>query len=288
MNDKKGGMKMSDVIENVGKGSKIQHGKLNDRVYLMKLDREDIDTIINKIQILTDGFNYSKVICKISRDIAPLFLANDYRIEAYIPDFFNANEDMFFMSKFLSPERLLCNDGKMLAQLSQLLMSDVSNEKNNKKDLTGYSVRKMNDSDADEMAQIYGSVFESYPFPIHDPEYIIKTMNGDVQYFGVEKNGSLVALSSAEIDFENKNAEMTDFATIQSHLGKSLAGLLLRKMEKEMKHQCINTLYTIARLNSIPMNKTFIRNNYNYSGSLINNTNISGEIESMNIYYKHI
>jgi len=55
-----------------------------------------------------------------------------------------------------------------------------------------------------------------------------------------------------------------------------------------MKSLGIKVVYTIARLNSIPMNKTFLRLNYQYSGTLINNTNIAGKIESMNILYKHI
>jgi len=34
------------------------------------------------------------------------------------------------------------------------------------------------------------------------------------------------------------------------------------------------------------MNITFARNNYSFAGTLINNTNISGQIESMNVWYK--
>jgi putative beta-lysine N-acetyltransferase len=109
-----------------------------------------------------------------------------------------------------------------------------------------------------------------------------------VQYFGAEKDGKLAALSSSEIDFKGQNAEMTDFATHPDHTGNNLSNLLLRQMEKQMKQQGINTLYTIARLNSIPMNKTFLKNEYQYSGTLIKNTNIAGNIESMNIYYKQI
>ena len=59
-------------------------------------------------------------------------------------------------------------------------------------------------------------------------------------------------------------------------------------MEYEMQLQGIMTLYTIARSTSIPMNKTFLRLGYKYAGTLINNTNISGGIESMNLFYKHV
>jgi hypothetical protein len=59
-------------------------------------------------------------------------------------------------------------------------------------------------------------------------------------------------------------------------------------MENEMKKKEMKTLYTIARLESIPMNKTFMRADYSYAGTLINNTNISGGIESMNVWYKYL
>jgi putative beta-lysine N-acetyltransferase len=113
-------------------------------------------------------------------------------------------------------------------------------------------------------------------------------MEEDVQYFGAFKGNQLAALSSAEIDFDTLSAEMTDFATDKEHTGHSLSCLLLRTMEEAMQRQGILTLFTIARLASIPMNKTFLRFGYHFSGTFINNTQISGRIESMNLLYKHI
>jgi putative beta-lysine N-acetyltransferase len=95
-------------------------------------------------------------------------------------------------------------------------------------------------------------------------------------------------VASAEIDNEGKNAEMTDFATDPDYRGKKLGQRLLSTMEKEMKASGIRTLYTIARLQSIPMNKVFLKRQYLYAGTLVRNTNIAGSIESMNVYYKHI
>ena len=113
-------------------------------------------------------------------------------------------------------------------------------------------------------------------------------MQDNVQYFGYRHNGKLVALSSAEMDKKGQNVEMTDFATLPDFRANKLALGLLGRMEQEMKKQGVITLYTIARLNSPAMNKTFLNMNYKYAGTLINNTNISGKIESMNVHYKHI
>jgi putative beta-lysine N-acetyltransferase len=81
---------------------------------------------------------------------------------------------------------------------------------------------------------------------------------------------------------------MTDFATLPDFRGNNLALLLLREMEAHMRLAKYNTLYTIARSMSPGMNITFAKNSYEYAGTLKNNTNISGNIESMNVWYKHL
>jgi putative beta-lysine N-acetyltransferase len=88
------------------------------------------------------------------------------------------------------------------------------------------------------------------------------------------------------MDKENRNAEMTDFATLPEHLGNGLAVHLLNFMEPEMQKRGIATLYTIARAISPGMNITFAKCGYIFGGTLINNTQISGSIESMNLWYK--
>jgi putative beta-lysine N-acetyltransferase len=279
---------MHDAVDTIGFGSVIQHGKQNDRIYLMKLDERDVDNILDELSKLAEANKYTKLFCKVPKNIAPLFFANGYILEGFIPNFYSNKNDVFFVSKFLTTDRLQNIEQNEFLKFNRLLSKEHSLKTNLKKKTAAYSVRKLTESDAERMTQIYRNVFKTYPFPIHDQAYILKTMAENVFYFGVENEGNLIALASSEVDVDGKNAEMTDFATLQKHGGKSLASLLLMEMEKEMQKQGVKTLYTIARLNSIPMNKTFLRFNYEYSGTLINNTNISGKIESMNIYYKHI
>ena len=54
-----------------------------------------------------------------------------------------------------------------------------------------------------------------------------------------------------------------------------------------MEQLGIDTFYTIARSVSFGMNITFAKMDYKYTGTLKNNTNISGNIESMNVWYKN-
>ena len=62
---------------------------------------------------------------------------------------------------------------------------------------------------------------------------------------------------------------MTEFVNHFTHTGNNFSCIVLKAMEKEMKKQGIATLCTIARLNSIPTNKTFLHHDYEYSGTLI-------------------
>lgn len=279
---------MHDKIEILENGSLIQHGKHNDRIYLMKLKEKDVPSILETLSKLAREHRYTKIFCKIPKWAAPLFYSNGFLLEASIPGFYNKQEDVFFVSKFLSSDRLLDIENSQLQELSKLLLEKSKTAKSSKKTVSEFKVKRLGKTDIESITEIYHEIFISYPFPIHNPGYILKTMGENVQYYGVKVEGKLAAIASSEIDKKGENAEMTDFATSMTFQGNKLSTLLLEAMEKEMKKQGIRTLYTIARLKSIPMNKTFLRFDYNYSGTLIKNTNIAGNIESMNVYYKHI
>lgn len=249
----------------------------------MKFNWKDQNMLLQEMDKLASGEDYTKIIAKVPARAIPLFLADDYLVEASIPGFFNGDEDLFFMAKYLCTAR---SSKPLLADFATQIAHE-SYKTNGKPLNRSFSVSGLDESFAEEISGIYQKVFATYPFPIHQPEYVLKTIKeGTVRYFGVKKNKKLIGLSSSEIDHSNKNAEMTDFAVLPEYRGHHLAFSLLAKMEQEMKVMGIKTAYTIARLNSAGMNKTFLRAGYQYTGLLVNNTNISGKIESMNVYYK--
>ncbi|MEE4284906.1 MAG: putative beta-lysine N-acetyltransferase, partial [Mariniphaga sp.] len=219
-------------------------------------------------------------------DALPEFISNGYKVEAYIPRFFKGKTDCVLASRFFDKAREE-NSGKMLATFSELFKS--VNGENRLNGLGQFEMRKLNEADAPLISEVFKQVFETYPFPVYNPDYIRQTMqNLEAVYFGVWDKKKLIGISTAETDFENENAEMTDFAVLTEYRGKKLAQHLLAFMEKEMKKAGIKTAYTIARLAEPGMNKTFINAGYKYSGTLVNNTNIAGSIESMNVFYKHL
>lgn len=277
---------MEDRIETIGKGSIAQHGKLNDRIYLIKLENKDCPEILNWLRRMAAEHSYTKIFCKVPSWAAPHFFADGYITEAMIPGFYRGNEAAFFLAKYLDSDRLMNLENQYLGEFGDLLKSrpgKVSMDSTDK-----FRFEQLGADDVKQITKLYRKVFLSYPFPIQDPGYILKTMKESVRYFGAKKKGKLIAVSSAEMDKEGKNAEMTDFATNPDFRGKKLDQMLLAKMEKEMEVLGMKTVYTIARLQSIPMNKVFLNRQYQYAGTLIRNTNISGSIESMNVYYKHL
>lgn len=278
---------MKDKIETIGHNTVIQHGEHNKRIYLIKLDERDMD-MIPKLSEMAREHRYTKVFCKVPTWAAPAFSADGYILEAYIPGFYKGTTGVSFMSKFLSSDRLLGMEHEQLAAFSQLLREHGSQPGDLPSAGDELQILSLGKDRAEEVAAVYREVFKSYPFPIREPDYIAETMDENLRYFGVEKEGRLIALSSAEMDMDGRNAEMTDFATLPEARGKKLSLKLLDIMEKEMKDAGMLTLYTIARLNSFPMNKTFLASGYTYSGTLVNNTNIAGSIESMNVLYKQI
>jgi putative beta-lysine N-acetyltransferase len=282
---------MADKVDTIGQGSVIQHGKFNDRIYLMNLAMSDCPGILDLLRELAREQRYKKIVARIPSSAAPYFYSDGYIMEAFVPGFYKRREAAFFVSKYLDSDRLMEIEQSRLDELGTLLEEAKINqvvEPVHTKEANKMKLRALDKTHVNEVARIYREVFKSYPFPIDNPDYIMKTMNEDVRYFGVEKDGTLIALASTEIDRAGSNAEMTDFATLPGYRGNHLATLLLTAMEDKMKKAGIRTLFTIARLNSPAMNKTFIRQRYTYSGTLVKNTNIAGNIESMNVYYKHL
>jgi len=278
---------MIDKIEGIGEYSLIQHGKYNDRIYLMKFDVRDFPTIIDQLEILASNNDYSKVFVKVPTWTASAFQKNDYAIEAFIPDFFYGKIDAIFMSKFLKPWR----ENPDLEKLDDfnLFMQECSRLEAKKIEQTeGIKLHQLKAEDAPEAAKIYSTVFNNYPFPIEDPNYIVDTMKEHVQYYGIREGENMVAVSSAETYETIGNVEMTDFAVLPEKRGRGYALTLLHHMEIQLKQKGFKTAYTIARMNSLSMNKTFLNLGYKYSGTLVNNTRIGEGIESMNVLYKSL
>jgi len=278
---------MPDVIEKLGR-SLIQYGKDSDRIYLMKLAPDDAPTILTRLEQLAEANDYGKLFCKVPAPVKEAFVQAGYREEARIPRFFDGRADVVFMCRFRKPERAQVADAQQAAITQTLALAEEKRSSGSPATAANRPIRRLNEKDTPQLAALYRTVFPSYPFPIFDEAYLRETMATHIRYFGAFDGNRLVAASSAETDPDARNAEMTDFATDPECRKQGLAVALLWAMEADMKATGFTTLYTIARAVSVGMNVTFARCGYQFGGTLINNTQISGCIESMNIWYKNV
>jgi putative beta-lysine N-acetyltransferase len=274
---------MGDIIENFG-NSTIQHGKHSDRVYLMSLSSCDLPGVLTHLDALAQKHGYSKIFAKVPATAAAHFLDKGYLMEAAVPGLLKGEEGLF-LGKYLTAQRR--EEGR--PELVRDVLTAARAKASAPPELllgSPYVCRLTKPEEAGQMAEVYRKVFATYPFPIHDPTYLVETMESHVHYYGIWKEGELIALASAEMDRKGLNAEMTDFATLPEARGQGLANYLLAKMEEEIDKLGIRTAYTIARAYSHGMNITFAKNGYEFCGTLTNNTDISGGLESMNVWFK--
>lgn len=275
---------MFDIIEKIG-NSTVHHGKNSNRIYVMSLDPTDLPEIIKKLDVLAKENGYGKIIAKIPFTCKDIFERDGYKSEAVIENFFNGENDASFMCKY--PDLNRKND-QFMNKCTEILnialnKTPLSNSGHLSEEFT---LREATKKDVSDMTKLYKIVFKSYPFPIHDETYVLKIMEENLIYFGIWHGKELVALSSIELAKKYSNAEMTDFAVRPDYRGYGFALYLLKAMEIKLHHMEVKTAYTIARSMSAGMNITFSKNGYKYGGTLINNTDISGQIESMNVWYK--
>ncbi|GAA0182879.1 putative beta-lysine N-acetyltransferase [Clostridium sediminicola] len=273
-----------DNIEKVG-NSTICHGKCNDRIYLMKLDKDDYPQIIYTLEEMAIENCYTKIFAKIPYSLKSEFVRAGYIIEAIIDGFYNGVEDMAFISKFFNKERATIKESNKVKKIIDISLSkDKIKERVELRE--EYQFHVCDKNDIDQICKVYREVFETYPFPIHDKKYIQKTMDENLIYFSIKHKNKIVSLASTEMDYSSKSVEMTDFATLPEYRGNGFSIFLLGKMEDKMRRENFYVAFTIARALSYGMNITFSKLNYKYGGTLTNNTNISGNIESMNVWYK--
>ncbi len=274
---------MLDTVEQI-ENAMVQHGKFSDRVYLMRLNDADPGKLIKKLDTLAQENQYTKIFGKVPGILEDQFLEAGYDVEARIPEFFK-DDDGVFVARYLDENRAEEQDPATVLKVLQSAMVKKADPAEPRLE-PPYELHVPSDAEAEAITRVYKEVFETYPFPVHDPEYIKKTMGENIVYFAVRRGQEIVSMASSEMDSSSNSVEMTDFATLPEHEGNGFATALLAKMEKSMTRRGLQTAYTIARACSFGMNVTFAKCGYSYAGTLTNNTNICGKMESMNVWWK--
>ena len=88
-----------DRIETL-EGATVQHGRSNNRIYLMKMGSADPKKLIRAMEELCAKKNYGKIFAKVPEGKATPFLDAGFEEEARIPAFFQGSESALFLARF--------------------------------------------------------------------------------------------------------------------------------------------------------------------------------------------
>ena len=272
-------------IEGDGFRAKVYFSPLNQRIQVLEYEARDTERMMASLARGAREAGFGKVFLKAPVHERGGFEAAGMTAEGTITGYF-AGQPAVVMSLFLTDER---RSRPFADEQDEILASIRSRSADaSVPDLPAkYLMADATPADSLELALLYGRVFDSYPFPITEADYLVTTMKSNVVYRIVRDGlGEIVAAASAETDPEHRNAEMTDFATLRSQRGLGLAQHILAALEDDMVERGIPNLYTIARARSAGMNRVFYNRGYEWTGTLVNNCHIAGQFEDMHVWCK--
>lgn len=148
------------------------------------------------------------------------------------------------------------------------------------------AIRDATEKDIPQMTTLFSEVFKTYPSPVFDTDYLKNVMQGKTLFKVAVQDGKIISIASAEMDFLNLNAEMTDCATYPEYRGKGLLTNLMYHLENDLRNKGFIALYSLCRAIEPGINKALHKLDYKYTGRLVNNCNICGGFEDMNIWVK--
>ncbi|GAE24936.1 beta-lysine acetyltransferase [Halalkalibacter wakoensis JCM 9140] len=248
--------------------------------------RGNIDDIMTRISTMVAEHSFSKILFHSKPEDWKQLLSYGFELEA-IFEAYNNGHDQYTMALYKTVERRTSvhwiKEDEILRSVYQ---KGRTVEQKSAPDQ--YKFRKATKSDATKLAMLYDHVFDIYPTPMNDPEYIKKVMKNGSIFYIVEYNQDIVSAASADVNKTDHNAEMTDCATLPEHRKFGLMKKLLVKLEEELRNDHIYCAFSIARSLSFGMNAAFFQLGYHYKGRLRNNCYIYDKLEDMNVWVKDL
>ena len=229
---------------------------------------------------------FQKIIVKTRHEDLSFWIQQGYLYEGEFSSYFNGASALA-MCKYLNVERRnssywLDEDNilKGVVKLPQGAAQSPLPEK--------YTLRMADEGDAKSLSDLYGEVFEVYPTPMDDPDYVLKMIKSGTLFCVIEHEQKIISAASADVNSTYHNAEITDCATLPEHRKAGLMKHLVDQLENELFDRNIYCAYSIARSLSFGMNAVFHQKGYIYKGRLANNCKIFDKYEDMNIWVKDL
>lgn len=272
----------------------IKNGDYTVEVYIDSFNKRvrvddllgNISVAMKKAEEIAKAQQAEKLIIKARKEQFIPLIEHGFLCEAEIDRYF-LGSDLYFFCKYYSLERR--TSSHWLAEddiVKHVLRLEVN--RHTIMPPSEYKLKKITYEDADILASLYNEVFQIYPTPLNDPQYIKKTISEGTIYYCFQYNGKIVSAASAEVNTFYKNAELTDCATLPEHRKHGLMKILLVKLEEELKSDGIFCAYSIARSLSFGMNAALHQLGYRYRGRLMNNCYIFDKLEDMNVWVRDL
>jgi putative beta-lysine N-acetyltransferase len=273
-------------IEDDGYKVKLFFDYYNRRLKVLDYEAEEFSSMLRRLAYLAEANKFDKIFVKTTPQDFQNFLAHGYMMEGVLKYFFKGG-DAYVLSRFSSKNRIMSDVLLEEAQLVEKIVYGSPGKEPKPLD-PKIKIIKATKNHISDLVSIYRTTFETYPSPLTNPDYVKSSMDRDVIYRLAFYEDTAIAAASAEIDPKNANAEMTDCATIPEAQGQGIMQHLLVALEEDVKEMKLLSVYTLARAISYGMNCAFFRLGYEFSGRLINNCDIFGRFEDMNIWVKKL
>lgn len=264
--------------------AKIYVDYTNSRVKIVNFENISVQNL-KRIIHFAAKHNLGKVICNCDINSFKNFVDAKFQLEGKIDGYFKG-QDAFCMSYFISSNRKLKkNLDKENVYLKQCLDINGTFAYNSG---SKYCIRDAEESDVKQIAELFSNIFFTYPSPIYNEGYIKQTMKEKALYKVAVENGKVISVASADMDKNNLNAEITDCVTHPHYRGKGILSNIIYSLETDLKNKGFITLYSFSRAINPGINFALSKQGYKFRGRLINNCNICGGFENMNIWVKSI
>lgn len=264
--------------------NKLYVDHINSRVKIIELNNVSVDSITKIINFSIEE-KLGKIIYNCNYKYLKTLLEVGFQIEGIIDGYFKGT-DGFCMSYFIDENRRILTDNLLKNSFLKQNLSTVPTDGYNPN--CSYIIRTATEGDVKEMTKLFSKVFTSYPTPVYDEDYLKNTMQEKVLYKIAIDNEKIISIASADMDMDNLNAEITDCATNENYRGKGTLSALVHSLELELKGRGLMTLYSLCRSINPGINFVLKKHNYSFRGRLLNNCNICGDFEDMNVWVKSI
>lgn len=278
---------LEHVIQGPGYRATLFLDHYNRRIKILDYTAEDLEALILKVRFLSEANGFDKIYCMAHPEDWIGFLRHGYVLEAVLK-YFLRGEDAFIVSKFRSQERITSRHIMEEILMVEQVMATPPPKGPRPPLPEGVELRMARREDIPELIQLYQTIFASYPSPLTHASYLETVFQTEAIFAVCTREGRIVSAASAEIHPSVKAAELTDCATSEEARGLGLMSHILVRLEDEMRREGYICAYTMARARSWGMNTVFHRLGYAFNGRLVNNCDIFGDLEDMNIWVKNL